>query len=244
VVGDDGSADARLAAALEAGDLAGACAALATARVFAGMTATSTAEHVTEHGLRAESSAEMALLLLEAQGVRALPLFLDPASLRRWRLEARPVALSGAEACRAALDEGAVAVVLDPGGAAVVLEEAEVRALGAGWVPVVGSALASRRQETELVPPQHPVPGSLLAAARRALAPERLRAARLLEGPDGLVLGVCPRRPLGPAALAALADRVMQRLGDDLPAEGLDLAQVPPRGPGIPLVSRSWFRRA
>jgi pimeloyl-ACP methyl ester carboxylesterase len=40
-----------------------------------------------------------------------------------------------------------------------------------------------------------------------ALAPERLRAARLLEGPDGLVVGVAPRTPLAPAELAALANR-------------------------------------
>jgi hypothetical protein len=230
---DDGLADARLAAA---GTHAELLAALAGARVFAGVVATATAEEVTATGLRAESSAEMAVLLLEVAGDRALPVFSSVPALTAWRADARPVRLTGPQACQAALDEGARAVVLDPGGTAVALTEEEVRALASGWVPVPGSALTTRHGAVELRQPAVPLPQELVAALETALAGERLRAARLLEGPDGLVLGVAPRRPLDPAALAALAQRVVERLGPQLPAEGLDLAQVPPRGPGVPLL--------
>jgi hypothetical protein len=227
---DDGSADPRLLAAVEAGAAAEVLAALAGARVFAGIAATSTAEHVTEHGLRAESTAEMAVLLLAVDGDRALPVFTSVGALRRWRLDARPVPLTGPQACQAALEEGASAVVVD---SAVTVQGEDLRSLAAGWVPVAGAALASRHADTELLHPASQVPAELVDALRRALAGEGLRAARLLEGPDGLVLGVAPRSPLAPAELAALAHRVMTRLGEALPPEGLDLAQVPPRGPGV-----------
>lgn len=235
---DDGLADPRLAAA---GSHAEVLAALATARVFAGVVATATAEDVGAHGLRVESTAEMAVLLLEAAGERALPVFTSVPALLAWRADARPVRLTGPEACRAALDEGAGAVVLDPAGTAVTLAEDEVRAVASGWVPVPGSALATRRGAVELRAPAVPVPAPLVAALAEALAGERLRAARLLEGPEGLVLGVAAKGPLAPAALAALAQRVAARLGPLLPPEGLDLAQVAPRGPGVPLL-RSRFR--
>jgi hypothetical protein len=237
---DDGSADPRLLAAVEQGALAEVLAALAGARVFAGIAATSTAEHVTEHGLRAESTAEMAVLLLESGDERALPVFTSVAALKRWRLDARPVPLTGPQACQAALDEGAAALVVD---AAVVVQGPDLSSLATGWVPVAGAALASRHADTELVPPAVPVPAELVAALRAALAGERLRSARLLQGPDGLVLGVAPRQPVDAAGLATLAQRVMTRLGDALPADGLDLAQVPARGPGIVVVAASRFRR-
>lgn len=232
---DDGLADPRLAGAASRAEV---LAALAGARVFAGVVATSTAEEVTAHGLRAESTAEMAVLLLEAEGERALPVFTSVPALLAWRAEARPVPLTGPQACQAALDEGARALVLDPAGTAVTLAEDELRALAAGWVPVPGSSLATRRGSVQLRPPVVPVPENLVAALRDALAGERLRAARLLEGPDGLVLGVAARGPLEPVALAGLAQRVVSRLGHRLPAEGLDLAEVPVRGPGLPLLRR------
>lgn len=230
--GDDGRPDPRLEAALTAGSHAQVLAALAGARVFAGISATSTSEEVTEHGLRAESSAEMAVLLVEVDGRRALPVFSSVPALRRWRIEARPVPLLGPQACQAALDEGAVALLVDE---AVTVTLPELTSLAEGWVPIGGTALASRHADTPLHAPAEPVPEDLLAALGRALAGEDLRDARLVQGPDGLVLGVVPRRPLDPAGLAALAHRVMTRLADALPAEGLDLAQVSRRGPGTPV---------
>ena len=237
---DTGTSDARLSAAVAAHDgtapgHAALLAALVDARVFAAITATSTAEHVEEGtGLRAESSAEMAVVLVAgADGSRALPVFTSTEALTRWRLDVRPVALTGPEAAQAALDEGAAALLVD-GHVAVT----ELRDLAAGWVPVLGSGLAARVGEASLTAAAD-VPAALVDALRDALAGERLRSARLLEGPDGLVVGVAPRKVLAPAELAALAHRVVDRLGPALPAQGLDLAQVGPRGPGLELLRRT-----
>lgn len=252
---DRGEPDQRLAVALRQ-DLeaptgrAGVLAALLEARIFAGITATATSlERAPTTGLRAESSAEMAVVLLAAQdGSRALPVFSDLLALRRWRVDARPVPLTGRQACVAALEQAAEIVVLDLGGSAFALVPAEVRALAAGWVPVPGSSLASRRTTQRWVPAADAADApdaaeALLVALREAVAPERLRAARLLAGPDGPVLGVTPRSTLPPAALAALAARVRDRLGPALPANGLDLAVVPRDGAGTDLLAGGWFRR-
>ncbi len=237
---DDGEADPRLAAASSRAEV---LAALVDARVFAGIAATSTAEHVTAQGLRADSSAQLAVLLLEVAGERALPVFPSVAALRRWRLDARPVPLTGPQACQAALDEGAQALVLDPAGSGLVLSVGELRSVASGWVPVPDSRLATRRGHTELKPPAVPVPAGLIAALRQALRQEDLvRSARLLEGPDGLVLGVVSRRPLPATELASIAQRLLTRLGPDLPVGGLDLAQVSRRGAGLPVLRRG-FRR-
>jgi hypothetical protein len=244
-VSDDGKADLRLAAALRAydgspGTRAEVLAAMATARLFVAITATSTAEHVESGtGLRAESSAEMALVsLVASDGARALPAFADTAALKRWRLDVRPVPVGAAYLCRAALDDGAVAVLLDPAGAAVRLDEPDMEALAAGYVPVPGGSVAARRTSESLVEPATPPDPALVEALAEAVEPERLKAARLLDGPSGPVLGVAPRRPLDPAALAALAGRVAARLGDRLPAGGLDLAVVPKRGVGTEVTRR------
>lgn len=234
---DTGEPDPRLAAALASGDRAQVLAALAGARVFATITATATAEETGAHGLRQESSAEMAVVLLEApDGSRALPVFSSLAQLKRWRLDGRPVPLTGPQACQAALDEGADAVVLDPAGAAFAVEE--LTALASGFVPVPGAGVATRRGETALGAPDQ-VPDGLVAALRKALKGEPVREARLLEGPDGLVLGVVTE--LEPAALAALAHRLVGRLGAALPAAGLDLAPVARGGGGVRVLPRwSW----
>lgn len=247
---DRGDADPRLAAGLrslaagEAGARAEVLAALVGARVFAAITATATAEHTESGtGLRAESSAEMAVVLLEApDGSRALPVFSDLGALGRWRQDARPVPLTGAQACVAALDERAGAVVLDQ-----AVTVTELATLAAGWVPVTGSALAARHQETALRPAERPAPEDLVLALRTALAGERLVSARWLTGPEGAVLGVAATPELTPTELAGLAQRLVSRLGDRLPAAGLDLAQVPALGPGQELLARprrlGWLRR-
>lgn len=242
---DDGLADPVLAQARATGSPARVLAVLAGCRVFAAVTATATSERVTDSGLRADSTAEMAVLLLEVDGVRALPVFPDVAAVLAWHPGARPVRLLGADACRAALDEGAQALVLEPGPQALVLDAGQLRAVASGWVPVPGSDLATRYAEVTLSAPAGDVPAGLVAALRTALHGERLRAARLLEGPEGLVLGVAPQRSLAPADLAALAQRVASRLGPDLPVGGLDLAQVPVRGPGLVVVppGRGLLRR-
>lgn len=237
-----GESDRRLSAAL-AGPVVSRselCAALVDAQVLVAVAATATGYDVAgADGLRGESGAELAVLLIEASdGSRALPVFTDVAALQRWRLDARPVKLTGAQACAAALDEGAVQLLIDPASTAAALDQDELSAVAAGWVPVTGSSLRSRTGDTTLVAPSGPVPPELVRALQHALAPERVTA-RLLEGGEGLVVGVSFSRVLDPAALAALAQRVMARLGPSLPVAGLGLAQVGDRGPGLPLVRRS-----
>lgn len=259
--GDDGAADPRLSAALAADDGSAAArvavwAALADARVFLALTAQAVAHEVSAAtGLVQESQAEMALLSIAGpSGARALPAFLDGHAVQRWRPEARPVPVSGPLACRTALDDGADALLLEPTGAAHGVWRPELVELAAGRVPVAGAGLSSRRAPAGvlgappgLVPPEL-VPPELMAALGDAVAPEaEVQQARLLEGPDGPVLGLSTSRELAPEELAALAERVRRRLGGALPPAGLDLAAVPPGGPGtpVPLVRgpARWWRR-
>ena len=110
-----------------------ALAVLTGSRVFVAITATSTADHVDSGtGLRAESSAEMALVsLVASDGERAIPAFLDVAGVVGWRPGYRPVPVRGGELARAALDDGAAAVLLDPAGAALVVRRDDLAAMAA-----------------------------------------------------------------------------------------------------------------
>lgn len=246
---DSGDADARLARALEAwragGDRSLVLAALPGARLFAGITATATAQHVEEGtGLHAESSAEMALVSLEHEGERALPVFTSVGALQRWRLDARPVSVPGGQVCAAALEQGAGTLLVDLD---LAVTGRELTDLAAGYVPVGGSSLAARladRGTTQgfRTPAGRP-PRALLHELSRALQGERgVAAARLLEGPDGPVLGVVPTRPLTAGEQAELAHRLVVRLGPALPPGGLDLAVVPQDGPGVPVRRRRTGR--
>jgi hypothetical protein len=136
----------------------------------------------------------------------------------------------------AALDDGAVALVVDPQGAALVLAGAELTELAAGRVPVAGAPLSARSTTEQLTAPAVEPDGDLLRRLGQALAGEPVTAARLLDGPDGPVLGVVPEHPLSPASMAALAGRIAPRL-----SEPLDLTVVPPGGPGVPVpLRRRW----
>lgn len=247
---DDGRPDVRLTAALAADDGSPArrsevLAALAGARVFLPLAAAALDTRPSAvAGLREESAAEMTLLsLVSSRGDRALPAFLDGHEVQRWRPEARPVPVAGPLACRTALDDGAQALLLDPTGRALPVSGPVLVELAAGRVPVAGAALSTRAAPVELVAGPAVAP-ALLAALGRALTGEPVRGARLLVGPDGPVLGLVT--DLGAAELAGLADRVRTRLGDALPASGLDLAAVAADGPGQPVpvpVRRWWSRR-
>lgn len=234
---DTGQADPRLAAALVAyaadrspAARAEALAAVVGARLFAAVAARSTAEHLEPGtGLRAESTAEMALLtLVGSAGGRAVPLFLDAGAAVAFRPGARPVPLPGPQACAAALEDGAVAVLVDPPGAALVVTGSDLRELAGGRVPVPGAPLSTARTTTALTAPTS-VDDALLRAVAEALRDEPVRAARLLAGPEGPVVGVVADTPLTPGQLAALAARVLPRTG----VPDLALAEVPAEGPGV-----------
>lgn len=246
--GDDGRPDVRLVDALAADDGSSArrsevWAALVGARVFLPLAAR-------RHGPTG-SAADMSLVLLgSASGARALPVFADGNEVQRWRPEARPVPASGPQACRSALDDGAVALLLDPLGASLVIGGSALTELAVGRVPVAGTGLSTRRvQRDSLVDATPALSVEVRAAVGRALGAEPgVVAARLLHGPDGPVLGLVLNDRPEAAQLAGLAGRVRQRLGGDLPATGLDLAVVDADGPGEPLAiirpgsGRRWRR--
>lgn len=243
---DDGRPDPRLAGALTAWTgsrseqgAAEVLAALAGARVFLALAARATGTGISATtGLARERGAEMVLLTVRRDdGARALPAFADGHVVQRWRPEARPVPVPGTQACRTALDDDAHALLLDPHGAAFVVGLAELHVLAAGRVPVPGTRLETHRTTAGLTAPVAPVDPALLAAFAAALEHEPVTRARVLQGPDGRVLGVVPAGTPDAAALAALAARVAARLGPVLPAAGLDLAVVPQHGPGaeVPL---------
>jgi hypothetical protein len=241
---DDGAPDPRLTEALQrwkaapgAAARAEVLAALSGARVFLALAARATGTEVSETtGLVQERSAEMALLsVVRPDGARALPAFTDGHAVQRWRPEARPVPVPGPLACSTARDDAAAALLLDPPTAGFVVDAGELAALAAGRVPVPGSAVSTRRTSASLTAPSGPLDERLVAGLVAALTGEAVRSARLLDGPDGPVLGIVPVGPASAADLAGLADRVARRLGPLLPAGGLDLAAVPPDGPGHPL---------
>ena len=244
---DVGAAGPRLTAALARGretpaDLAALHAALLSDRVLVPLTAVAAQTRVTEHGLRAESKAEMAMMTLTLDGQSALPVFSSLEQLQAWRPDARPIPMTGTQACQAALEQGAVAIVLDPAGAALTVSA--LADLARGWVPVAGADLAVRHTDAALTALAAAPDPALVAALTAAVRGEHLAAARLVQGPDGLVLGVLPRGAADPAALAAMAARVVKALGAALPEVGLDLAVVPLRGPGHDLLRRrGWLRR-
>jgi hypothetical protein len=252
---DDGRPDPRLAAALTAWTAspspaarAEVLAALAGARVFLALAARATGTEVSATtGLVQESRAEMALIsMVSGSGARALPAFADGHLVQRWRPEARPVPVPGPQACATALDDDAAALLLDPPGAALVVGRAELASLAQGRVPVPGTRLDTRRTDIDALRPlDTSVDPALLTALAQALDGEDIAAARLLQGPDGPVLGVVPVAEPDAVALAALAGRVAERLGDRLLSGGLDLAVVPPSGPGheVPLPRRRGWRR-
>ena len=99
-------------------------------------------------------------------------------------------------------------------------------------LPIAGTALSSRRAQAALEPATDVDPalvGALGAALAREQEPGKAGPARLLRGPDGLVLSV--EGPLSPAELAGLAARLLPQVRAVLPPGGLDLSVG--AGPGL-----------
>jgi hypothetical protein len=118
---DDGSVDPRLASAL--GDDTAVFGVFGEVRVFVPIVAT-LGERATDGSPLREASvaaptdkgADMAAVFMTgADGRKALLTFSSVAVLEAWNPAARPVPVWGREAARAALDEGASALLLDVG---------------------------------------------------------------------------------------------------------------------------------
>lgn len=148
--GDDGSADPEVAAALAAYDTdpaAGhrpALAALQDARVLVPVVATLGEVEYDEQGLAHDKSSDMAAVLMTGRdGRTALLSFTSTVSMQAWDPEARPVAVSARQAARAALEDGADALLVDVAGPVLFAVERqdlrdladglELRRVGDGW---------------------------------------------------------------------------------------------------------------
>jgi hypothetical protein len=155
--GDDGSADPAVTAALaayetspEAGHLP-ALAALQDSRLLVPVVATVGEVEYDEHGLARDKTSDMAAVLITGRdGRTALLSFTSTASLQAWNPEARPVAVSARQAARAALQDGADALLVDVAGPVMfpvegpdlrdVAEGLVLRRVGEdwGWTRVAG----------------------------------------------------------------------------------------------------------
>jgi len=179
---EDGSADPRVAAALDAyatgrGGEHAVLAALAASRLLVPVVAVLAAEGTPDPGgLRRGKSSEMALpTVIGTDGQAALPAFTSAGTLARWRAGARPVPVPAARVWQSAATD-ASAVVIDI----------------AGPVPfaVDGARLAALARGRPA--PQPYEDPDVAALAHAALAAEPVIAAyRLLPGEDGTDLTLC-----------------------------------------------------
>lgn len=124
---DDGQVYASLAAAL--GGDAHVLAVLGEVRVFVPVVAL--LDDVPADG---DKEADMAVVMMTgADGRQALLAFSSVATMTAWNADARPVPVWGRQAARAALDEGASAVLLDLASPSfTVIETSDVEHLAAG----------------------------------------------------------------------------------------------------------------
>jgi len=120
--GDDGSAPAAVSEALAAyqagsGAYAVVLAALVETRVLVPVVAVLGEVEQDAAGLAHDKSSDMATVLLTgADGRQALLAFTSTGSLQTWQAGARPVPVSFRDAARAAVQEGAAALVVDVAG--------------------------------------------------------------------------------------------------------------------------------
>ncbi|CAA9342159.1 MAG: hypothetical protein AVDCRST_MAG36-1451 [uncultured Nocardioidaceae bacterium] len=139
--GDDGAADPALVTALTAyqrdpaGGRADALVALQRTRLLVPVVAVLGEVEHDAQGLARDKTSDMAAVLLRGRdGRSALLAFTGLASLQQWRADARPVPVDAADAARAAVQEGADALVVDVAGPVLFAVEGEsLRALADGF---------------------------------------------------------------------------------------------------------------
>ncbi|GHF39995.1 hypothetical protein GCM10010218_21690 [Streptomyces mashuensis] len=232
---DDGSADPALTAALAAWaeDPAaedGVLRALRGARLLVPVVAVLGEVETGPDGLKREKTSDMAVPTLQApDGRRALPAFTSMETLKRWRADARPVAVPLHQALQAAAHEQAGTVVLDLAGPVTY--------------PLTGPALLALAEGRQTADPL--ADPAVTDALRAVLAAEpgvlRAHLAPSAEADGTLALAVA-----GGHAVAEVVRRVAEALAADevLRARlvrGLDLALLPADAAGTagePLFSR------
>ena len=147
-VGDDGSADLELSAALAAyaqrpAELHDATlSVLQHHRLLVPVVAVLGEVEYDEQGLAHDKTSDMATVLMQGRdGRTALLAFTGTESLRAWKADARPVPVTVATAAAAAVQDGADAVLVDVAGPVLFAVEADdLRELAQGHVlvPVSG----------------------------------------------------------------------------------------------------------
>ncbi len=157
---DDGSVPPDVAAALAAYDQdpgglhTAILAALQHARLLVPVVAVPGDRERDHQGREVEKSSEMATVLMRGRDGRvALLAFTGTEPLRRWDPAARPVPVPAADAARAAVQDGAEALVIDVAGpVTVALEGEDLRALADGFRI---TDLAGRAAWVRRAPPPH-----------------------------------------------------------------------------------------
>lgn len=140
--GDDGTADQELrqamAAAAEGGSSGAALALLLHSRLLVPVVAVLDEAEPGDARQVGDKSSDMAAVLMTGRdGRQALLAFSGRDALASWNSAARPVPVPAAQAARAALEEGASALVVDVAGPAMfVLEGDDLRHAAAGSVLV------------------------------------------------------------------------------------------------------------
>ncbi len=130
---DDGSADAGVAAALQAfaagqGSERGALTALAASRLLVPVVAV-----LAERSGQAEKVSEMAMpTLIGLDGRRAIPAFTCLDSMRRWRADARPLPAAAARVWQAASADSCAVIIDVAGPVPLAVEGARLAALAQG----------------------------------------------------------------------------------------------------------------
>lgn len=185
---DDGTAAAEVERSLRAyaqgrGGEHAVLAALADSRLLIPVVAVLT-EDETVDGLRREKESEMALpTLLGDDGRRGVLAFTSADSLTRWRPDARPVAVHARQACRAALDEPADALVIDVAGPVpYAIEGARLHVLAEG------GTITAPHEDPDVLAAVHAaagdIPGVTGVQATPATQGELAIRLRLAEGAD------------------------------------------------------------
>lgn len=186
--------------------------------------------------------AQMSLpTILGGDGRVALPAFTSTEALARWREQARPVPVPGAEVLRAAISEGCSALLLDLAGPiSFVVEGQALEDLAAGYVPVVADEEATLAARTvagglPLVAPAALPSPEALAAICDALTAEPLVAEAFLlapaEGPEkpGLTVALVLDDELDSSEVVVMVRRVAAVLARGPFVTGaLDIAVLTP----------------
>lgn len=235
--GDDGGADARITAALDAlrtgrGGEDGVVDALRDARVFIPLIASVAGPgHDDDHVPVSDKEADLSLVTVAApDGRTALPAFSSVDALRAWHPDARPIPTWAPRAALAAAAEGAQLMVLDPGGElSFVVRRPALWALAQQkpWTPSYADAAVAAAARGATV--GEPAVLQVSCDAGRGVVSAAHDGTRVPGGGPGpeLRIGLILRPGLARHDLDATVHRIQERLAaDPVFADGVDSIEM------------------